>query len=494
MLFFIKYFPIILLSIYSFKKLLNLSNSNIKFFNSFIFSICLSFFASFLETYFSYTVFLFVILLSFFFLSFYTQTSPEISMTTTIISYGLNYIIFALSALITSIGITICFRLSSSSYSHTLFQSLTALIQFLVTPAIFKIKRLKKGMPFLINKLNSLLLMFISILSLFSAILIRYSSYKQYIFPFLFIFLLAIFIYLSWKNNITKTYLDKLKEKDIAELNAELIKSQNKIKELENENRELSKIVHSDNKLVPAMTLAVENFIRESSDLSAEATETGHKILADLEQMASTRKGILRHQEQICRAIPSTGSSAIDSLFKYMQQKALDSEIDLEITVSCNIEDLIKKYISEKELSTLLADLLENALIATCYHNGHHVLLSIDMIEKHYSINIFDSGIPFSKEVLLDLGLTRHTTHADNGGSGIGLVTTYEFLQKYGASFMIEEYEPDSGLFTKKISITFNNLRQYTLLTCRDTEEIAFLKQRADLLVISKTSHPISAQ
>ena len=95
---------------------------------------------------------------------------------------------------------------------------------------------------------------------------------------------------------------------------------------------------------------------------------------------------------------------------------------------------------------------------------------------------------------MLDLGLTRHTTHADNGGSGIGLVTTYESLQKYGASFMIEEYEPDSGLFTKKISVTFNNLRQYILLTCRDTDEIAFLKQRADLLVISKTAHPISAQ
>lgn len=494
MLFFIKYFSIIFCSVYSYKRLLNLPISKTNLSISFLFTLCLSILSSFLENIYPYAVILFIILISFFFLTYLTQTSPETSMTATIIAYAINYAIFAFSICLISISVTIGFHISSDSYSHTLYQMLSALLQFFITPLLFRSKRLKKGMPFLTNKLNSLLLMLISILTLFSALLVRYLNYKQYIIPFLFIFLLAIFIYLSWKNNITKTYLDKLKEKDIAELNAELVKNQDKIKELEDENRELSKIVHSDNKLVPAMTLAVESFIRDASELSAESAATGHKLLADLEQMSSARKGILRKQEQRCRAIPSTGSSAVDNLLKYMQQKAYEAEIDLEITVSCNIEALIGKHISEQDLCTLVADLLENALIATRCRKGHHILLTIDMIEKFYTIHIFDSGIPFTKEVLLDLGVTRHTTHGDEGGSGIGLVTTYEFLQKCGASFMIEEYEPDSGLFTKKISVTFNNLRQYTLVTCRDADETAFLKQRADLLVIRKTSHPSSAQ
>lgn len=486
MLFFIKYFSIIFCSIYSFIKLLNLPTNKIKLSTSLLFCVNLSIFASILEMFFSYAVFLFIILISFFFLTQYTRISPELSITATIIAYGINYIIFALSALVITISVTICFHISSDSYSHTLFQVLTAFLQFLIVPSLFRIKRLRKGMPFLSNRLNSLLLMFISILSLFLATLIRYADNKQYIIPFLFIFLLALFIYLSWKNNITKTYLDKLKENDIAGLNAELVKTQSKIKELENENQELSKLVHSDNKLVPAMTLAVESFIRDASGLSADAAQTGRQLLADLEQLSSTRKGILREQDHRCHTIPPTGSSVIDNLLKYMQQKAYEASIELDVTLSCSIGDLTEKHIKESELSTLLADLLENALIATSHNNGHHILLTIDIIEKFYTISIFDSGIPFSKEVLSDLGLTRHTTHKEEGGSGIGLVAAFELLRKRGASFIIEEYEPDAGLYSKKISVIFNHLGQYALITCRKEEETDFLKQRADLLVIRK--------
>lgn len=496
MLYFIKYFAIIFCCIFYYIKLLNLPIGKKLFPSFFAFNISLSVIAVLFETFFPYATVLALILFSFLYFNHINPTSPELGITTTIISYGISYVIFAISVTLVSISITALFHFDHSSYNHTLYQTLTAIAQLLITPLPFCSKRLKKGMPFLYNKINTISLMIMSILILFTALLISNNGYNEnwYLYPFLLVFLLAIFIYLSWKNNITKTYLDKLKEKDIAELNAELVKNQDKIKELEDENRKLSKIVHSDNKLVPAMTLAVESFIRDASELSAESAATGHKLLADLEQMSSARKGILRKQEQRCRAIPSTGSSAVDNLLKYMQQKAYEAEIDLEITVSCNIEALIGKHISEQDLCTLLADLLENALIATRCRKGHHILLTMDMIEKFYTIHIFDSGIPFTKEVLLDLGVTRHTTHGDEGGSGIGLVTTYEFLQKCGASFMIEEYEPDSGLFTKKISVTFNNLRQYTLVTCRDADETAFLKQRADLLVIRKTSHPSSAQ
>lgn len=111
----------------------------------------------------------------------------------------------------------------------------------------------------------------------------KYSSF-WYPLPFLFIFLLAIFIYLYWRNNITKTYLNKLKEKDIRDLNTELVKAQNRIIDLENENKELSKIIHGDNKLVPAMLFSVENFISQAGDLSPETSQTGKALLTDLQQ------------------------------------------------------------------------------------------------------------------------------------------------------------------------------------------------------------------
>lgn len=488
MLFFIKYFAIILCSIYSYRKLLNFPSTQKYNISMLLFTICLSLITSFFESFFPYTSVLILILFTFIFLTQTLHTLPEISMTATIISYGMSYITFTISVAIIGIGVTSAFHLSFSAYNHTLLQTLTAFIQIIITPLLFHSKRLKRGMPFLTNKLHSMTLMLISILLLFTALLLSNSNNSDvYVIPFLFIFLLATFIYLSWKNNITKTYLDKLKEKDITELNSLLDEKDLRIRQLEEENQELAKIIHGDNKLIPAMALAVESFIQDTASLAPAVSQTGNRLLNELNQMSTNRKGIIHDQDFRCRVIPSTNVTSVDNLLKYMQQKAHEMDIDFNAAVSCNLKSMIHKAIAEDELNTLLADLLENALIATKQNCGHHVLLNIDLVEKFYVISIFDSGTPFSREVLINLGLKNYTTHENDGGSGIGLVTSYEIIQKHNASLAIDEYALRSGLYTKKVSVTFNHMRQYSLYTYRDSSETALLRQRADLLVIQKT-------
>lgn len=488
MLFFIKYFAIILCSIYSYRKLLNFPNTKKYSIFMLLFTVCLSLITTFFESFFPYSSVLILILFTFIFLTQTLHILPEISMTTTIVSYGISYIMFTISVVIISMGATFIFHLSSSAYNHALLQTLTAFIQILITPLLFHSKRLKSGMPFLTNKLHSLTLMVVSILLLFTTLLLSNSNNRNiYVIPFLFIFLFATFIYLSWKNNITKTYLDKLKEKDITELNSLLDEKDLRIRQLEEENKELAKIIHGDNKLIPAMALAVESFIQDTSSLSPAVSQTGNQLLNELNQMSSNRKGIIHDQDFRCRIIPSTNVASVDNLLKYMQQKAHEMNIDFNATVSCNLKSMIHNVITEDELNTLLADLLENALIATKYNCGHHVLLNLDLIEKFFVISIFDSGTPFSQEVLINLGLRNYTTHENNGGSGIGLVTSYEIIQKHNASLAIDEYALKAGLYTKKVSVTFNHMRQYALYTYRDSSETALLRQRADLLVIQKT-------
>lgn len=488
MLFFIKYFAIILCSIYSYRKLLNFPSTQKYNISMLLFTICLSLITSFFESFFPYTSVLILILFTFIFLTQTLHTLPEISMTATIVSYGMSYITFTISVAIIGIGVTSAFHLSFSAYNHTLLQTLTAFIQIIITPLLFHSKRLKRGMPFLTNKLHSMTLMLISILLLFTALLLSNSNNSDvYVIPFLFIFLLATFIYLSWKNNITKTYLDKLKEKDITELNSLLDEKDLRIRQLEEENQELAKIIHGDNKLIPAMALAVESFIQDTASLAPAVSQTGNRLLNELNQMSANRKGIIHDQDFRCRVIPSTNVTSVDNLLKYMQQKAHEMDIDFNAAVSCNLKSMLHKAIAEDELNTLLADLLENALIATKQNCGHHVLLNIDLVEKFYVISIFDSGTPFSREVLINLGLKNYTTHENDGGSGIGLVTSYEIIQKHNASLAIDEYALRSGLYTKKVSVTFNHMRQYALYTYRDSSETALLRQRADLLVIQKT-------
>lgn len=488
MLVFIKYFTIIICSFYIYGKLLNIPRSQ-NHYAYLLFGIpCLSLGIILLDTLFPMVIELILILISFFFLSRIAKTTAEALITTTIISYGISYIIFSLSALISSAILIFVFHVSVDTYSHIHSQIITAFIQLTITLLLFRLKRFRKGMPFITNKLNSFPLMVVSLMTLFIFAIVKVGDNNIfYLFPVLLIFLLAIFIYVSWKNNITKTYLERLKEKDIAELNSTLSEKEQYIKKLEEENKELSTIIHSDNKLIPAMLLSVKEFIKDSSSLVPASSKTGARLLSDLEQLSLHRKDILRSQEDRCRSIPETGCSSVDSILKYMKQKAYEMNIHFDIAFSCNMKALINENISENDLNTLLADLLENAMIATKYGDCRHVLLTVDMIEDFYSINVFDSGIPFSKEVLVNLGIKNYTTHKAEGGSGIGLVTSYELLKKYNASLAIEEFIQDSGLYTKKLSIVFNRLSQYTLFTYRNRDELDFLNSRTDLLIVHKT-------
>ena len=135
----------------------------------------------------------------------------------------------------------------------------------------------------------------------------------------------------------------------------------------------------------------------------------------------------------------------------------------------------------------MVSDLLQNAIIANSYGNGKRILFTMGTLGNALSISIFDSGIPFDKEVLVDFGKEKHTTHADNNGSGIGLMTIYEIAQKYRATIAIEEYNAANSYYTKRIAVTFNKRGNYILNTSRDKNEIAFLRQRSDLIINVKS-------
>ena len=110
--------------------------------------------------------------------------------------------------------------------------------------------------------------------------------------------------------------------------------------------------------------------------------------------------------------------------------------------------------------------------------------MHIGCIADTPAIQIFDSGIAFSPEVLSMFGKKPITTHADDSGSGIGLMQTAAFLREQHASLIIEEFT--SGTYTKKVAVLFDNQNGYTLYTCRSEEEIAKIKIRMDLCIIQK--------
>jgi hypothetical protein len=415
-------------------------------------------------------------------LKYKTNTHFSVSITATAISFSLSYSLFVLSSLIITV-LTLPF---SDTFIHFFGQLFCFFLQLLIMRIPFSFKRTRHGMPFLRKQLYAIPGMIISLFIILSSIFLNDGEYNPiYYIPCLILFTFAILIFIYWRNYITKTYIDKLNIKNIESLNAELLEKQQYIEKLENDNAQLAKIVHKDNKMIPAMEYAVETFINEAS-LENEKLNLGNELLDNLREISKNRKGIITTLDKQCDKLPSCGVSNIQHLLQYIQKKASESNITFHVTLDCSLSDFIDNVIQEDDLYTLLADLLENAIIATRYNNGKHILLNIGMLAKHYSLHIFDCGIPFTTNVLANLGEVQITTHPEASGSGVGLMQTYEILRRYNASLLIDEFSLESGLYTKKISVVFNRQNQYILYTTRNEEEIALLNQRADLVVVRK--------
>jgi signal transduction histidine kinase len=146
---------------------------------------------------------------------------------------------------------------------------------------------------------------------------------------------------------------------------------------------------------------------------------------------------------------------------------------------------LTENIIPVSDLRTLLADLIENAVITAKSGGGKEILVSIGVSEGRYLVDILDSGVPFEANTLVHLGLEKTTTHAEHGGSGIGLVTAFEILKHYRASLIIEEFSDESTPYSKRVSVKFDGLNQYIVKTMRHREILSPVSQRDDLIVLA---------
>lgn len=232
-------------------------------------------------------------------------------------------------------------------------------------------------------------------------------------------------------------------------LENELNLQNNKITFLENVNSNLDTLIHKDNKLIPAMEFAVKELITSYDPDKAQ------QLLDELTNISNDRKGILTNHTQTNIPIANLKNIRVNSIVNYMHKKAIEHDIDYKFVCIGDIQTIIPNLISEDEFCTLIADITENALIATKTSINKHVLLLLEMLPNKPVISVYDSGNNFSKEVIKHLGKRRYTTHKDSGGTGIGLMNTFKLLKEYNASFSIEE-NIDNPSYTKIVSIIFD--------------------------------------
>ena len=254
-------------------------------------------------------------------------------------------------------------------------------------------------------------------------------------------------------------------------------------KDLENQklnqtNEYLAKVAHRDNHLMSALNTSINAYFESDN------AQYKDDLLREIQTLAKERGELIEKEQRDFKLLPTTGNLLIDGAINDLFIKAASHGIDFSLTVAEPISAIIGKYISQTDLQTLLCDHIKDAIIAVDAKGNDKGTILVDLSVKNgnYQITVFDSGVDFEIDTLAKLGKERVTTHADNGGSGIGFMTTFETLRKAYASLMITEFENKTP-FSKSVSIIFDGENSFIIQSYR-SDILKTAINRDDVVII----------
>ena len=353
-------------------------------------------------------------------------------------------------------------------------------ISIIINILCMSIKRFKNGIQFFAKTENLGIGLIISgIVVLLSVI--GYENLSNTIIVFIIGFCITILIfglYLWIKKSITKHYREKQQLKSELEYKKQLEQKEQEIEKLNHSNEYLAKIVHRDNHLMSSLNSSINAYF-ESND-----KEFKDDILRKIQTLSNERAEMINNEQRDSKILPSTGNALIDGAVNNLYIKAAAHGIDFDLSVSATVDEVIGKYISQTDLQTLICDHIKDAIIAVDAKNENNgkILAELSMENDNYTITIFDSGVDFEIDTLAKLGKERGTTHADNGGSGIGFMTTFETIRKSYASLIITEFANKTP-FSKSISIRFDGNTAFIIQSYRK-EELKSVLTRDDVILL----------
>ena len=384
-----------------------------------------------------------------------------------IISFIIVYTTYIFSVIIA--GLIIYYLKFNINIQNPVANIIIHLIEISLILIVIRIKRIKNGLKFLKNpnKVRNITLYLVFIGGIILAILgTLKGSENEILNTLLLIGTCLIFISLViWiKNQITKQYKENMRNRTI-EIQKQEIDEQSKIIEnIKDENYNLAKVIHKYNNRLNALELSIKKIITENTK-----TEFSNELSGILEETKKISSNFSKETTIKESKIPKTGLLGIDNMFVYMQEECNKNNIHFDLKINESINPLIEKIIKEDKFETLIGDHLKDAIIAVnkSKNKFKSILVILGIIENCYELSIYDTGIEFDIKTLLTLGLEPITTNKENGGSGIGFMTTFETLKECMASLIIEEYDPKTTDYSKSVTIRFDNKNEYKIRSYR---------------------------
>lgn len=383
-----------------------------------------------------------------------------------IISFIVSYALYNIGLVIA--GIAIGLVLPSIEKTNLICMLIIIAVYSLLVFAFLKFKRIKNGFNFL-KKLNIrtstiVILFFVAIVIMF-LIVPKNITYRLKEIVLISTMFLAISLLFLIKMLITKHYKNNIRDRNISIQKEEIDANEKVIEELKEQNLKLSTTIHKYNHRLSSL----ESSIRKVMDKSnAEFASELSIVLEQTKKVASQ----FAEETKVRVHIPSTNVVAIDNMLEYMKNEAIKSNIDFTLKLSDSIKPLLEKYIPEDKFETLLADHIKDAIIAINAKNDGYksIMVLIGAVQGAYELSIYDTGVEFDIDTLLKLGTEPITTHKENGGSGLGFMTTFETLRLSKASLVIEEYDTSVTNYTKSVTIRFDGKCEYRIYSYRSEE------------------------
>jgi len=335
------------------------------------------------------------------------------------------------------------------------------LIYLILISCFIRMKKIKNGFDFLNTNVDNeyfeILFFNISAITLFSIIsLINYNKYRaRNVAIGLIIFFIIMFI--TIQKSFKQYYKQKLLVQELDKTKDELAKKAKEVEDLEAENISISKKAHTLSHKQKSLAHKIDEMMMKaeiSTEQAAEVRDRLNEIGKDL------------FKEKTITELSKTGIKEIDDMLTYMQSECKENKIDFELQLKGNIHHMTNNLISKEDLETLLADHIRNAIIAINHTDNvnRSILVKLGKIDETYGLHIYDSGVEFEKETLENLGKKPSTTHAEEGGTGMGFMNTFDTLRKCNASLIIEEFnKPCKDNYTKAIMIKFDNKNEFKI-------------------------------
>ncbi|MCL2054163.1 MAG: hypothetical protein FWG90_06970 [Oscillospiraceae bacterium] len=242
--------------------------------------------------------------------------------------------------------------------------------------------------------------------------------------------------------------------------------SARKIQKIEEKNRflsetssELETTLHREKKRLPAYQKALEEIIADC--VCDDCKKKAARLLDEIRGAQSEAWLELPKEVRSDKYLPKTSIELFDALITHMFDIAAEKGIDFEFLTSGEIEE-ITDIITQTQLQTIAADLMQNAVLACGYSENSEKMMITELKKAGglFELSVKDNGIPFKRETLELLGTCRATTHKEDGGTGIGFMAIFEILRAFSASLIIAE-----NMENKKITVRFDGKGEYILYT-----------------------------